>query len=382
VSATVTDPAQPVPAQPVPVTFLVHPRTDVAAEVGRFAPPLRRVPVPVFEWAFRHLPLPPFTLATTALAERPDSPTGRVVGVPLTPRQLLGDQRLAHRRITAAVDRAAAAGAGVIGLGALTATATGGGELFRARTDVGVTNGNAFTAAITAESVLRALPSAPRPGIALVGATGSVGSAVARLLARAGVPELLLVGRTATTLAALAAELEDLGPAAVRTSRDMPDVRGAGLVVLLTSATDALLRSEHLAEGAVVIDDTQPRNTAPDLPRRRPDVLVLDGGIVTTPGIVRRGGDIGLPRDQSFACLAETLLLGLAGQRGHGTLGRPTLAEVDHLVGLSTRFRHLGFSLAAPTSFGAPVARQVWRADEPAFSRLAAGVASVLEPAG
>lgn len=60
-----------------------------------------------------------------------------------------------------------------------------------------------------------------------------------------------------------------------------------GLVVLLTSATDALLRSEHLGEGTVVVDDTQPRNTSPDLPRRRPDVLVLDGGIVTT-GIRRR----------------------------------------------------------------------------------------------
>ena len=81
----------------------------------------------------------------------------------------------------------------------------------------------------------------------------------------------------------------------MRSSRDLADVRDAGLVVLLTSATGALVRSEHLAEGTVVIDDTQPYNTAPALPCRRPDVLVLDGGVVTTPGIVRRGGNLGLP---------------------------------------------------------------------------------------
>ncbi|MET0765860.1 MAG: hypothetical protein ABWY29_13420 [Blastococcus sp.] len=366
-------PPQPAPA-PVDFAFLVHPRTEVAADVGKVCRPLGLLPSSLYEKAFGRFRVPPFSMATAALAAEPDRTVGRIVFVPLTPRQLLTEPRLAEDRITAAVDSAVRQGVGIVGLGALTAPAAQGGELFRGRTDVGITNGNAFTAAVTAESVLRAAASAPRPGIALVGASGSVGSAVARLLARAGVPELLLVGRTPSTLAALARDLEDLGPGAVRTSLDIADVRTAGLVVLLTSATGALLRSEHLGPDTVVIDDTQPRNTSPDLLRERPDVVVLDGGIVETPGVVRRGGSIGLPRTQSYACLAETTLLGLAGHCGHGTLGRPSLPEVDRLIRLSARFAHLGFNLAAPTSFGAPVEREFWRRTDPAFSLLAPSV--------
>ena len=367
-------PAALQPAPPVEFAFLVHPRTEVAADMGKVCRPLGLLPSSAYERAFGRFRIPPFTMATAALSSAPDRTVGRIVFVPLTPRQLLTDPRLAADRITAAVDSAAARGIGIVGLGALTAPASQGGELFRDRTDVGITNGNAFTAAITAESVLRAVAAAPRPGIALVGASGSVGSAVARLLARAGVPELLLVGRTAATLDELARDLADLGPGIVRTSLDITDVRTAGLVVLLTSATEALLRSEHLGPDAVVIDDTQPRNTSPELLRERPDVTVLDGGIVETPGVLRSGGSIGLPRHRSYACLAETTLLGLAGHRGHGTLGRPTLAEVDRLIRLSARFTDLGFSLAPPTSFGVPVERAFWRSTDPAFALLSLSV--------
>ena len=57
-----------------------------------------------------------------------------------------------------AVDRAVALGADVVGLGALTATVTAGGATLRARTDIAVTNGNAFTAAILEDQIRMLLP--------------------------------------------------------------------------------------------------------------------------------------------------------------------------------------------------------------------------------
>lgn len=337
--------------------FLIHPRTDVSADLAVVNPLLGLVPTRLVETAMTRLPLRPWVHGSIEAADRPGEAFGEIIGVPLSPRLLLGsDRALVQRQVDAAVDLAVARGATLVGLGALTAPVTAGGAKLRRRTDVGVTNGNAFTAAVTVQAVERVAGVLPaRPVIALVGANGSVGTAVARSIARAGLAgELLLIGRTPSSLAALSA---DLGG---RWSTDIAECRGADLVVLMTSAADAVLGGEHLKPGAIVIDDTQPRNTRPHLAEERPDVLIVDGGLVATPGLRRRGRGLGIPDEQSFACLAETALLALDGQQGHGTIGRPSLEQVDRLRSLAAAHAHLGFGLAAPTAFGRPVAVPGW----------------------
>lgn len=337
--------------------FLIHPRTDPSEDLALVHPLLGLLPGRLVESAMRRLPLKPWVHATVTAADRPDAVLGDVIALPLTPSILLGDDRaLIADRIDQAIDLAVARGATVLGLGALTAPATAGGAKLRRRTDIGVTNGNAYTTAITAAAIERiAAGRAHRPVVALVGANGSVGSAVARLVARSGVAEqLVLVGRTPAALAALAT---DLGAS---WSTTMTDCRRADLVVLMTSAAGAVLAPEHLKLGAVVLDDTQPRNTSPALATDRPDVTVLDGGVVATPGLYRTGHGIGVADGASFACLAESALLALADHRGHGTIGRPSLEQVDRVRALAAQFGSLGFDLASPTSFGEPVDVPGW----------------------
>ena len=337
--------------------FLIHPRTDPTEDLALVNPLLGLLPARLCEAAMRRLPLKPWVQATVTAADRPDEVLGDVIALPLTPSMLLGEDRaLVTRRIDQAIELAIARGATVVGLGALTAPATAGGARLRKRTDIGVTHGTAFTAAATVAAVERiAAGMAKRPVVALVGANGSVGTAVARAVARSGAAEdLVLVGRTPAALAALAG---DLGAS---WSTEMSACRTADLVVLMTSAAGALLTAEHLKLGAVVLDDTQPRNTSATLAAERPDVVILDGGMVATPGLVRSGYGIGIADDASFACLAETSLLALDGHHGHGTIGRPSLDQVDRMQGLAKRFGHLGFELAPPTSFGEPVAVRGW----------------------
>ena len=99
-------------------------------------------------------------------------------------------------------------GASVVGLGALTTPASGAGRLLRDRPGITITTGNAFTAHLTVEAVRRLLPAAPGGHVAIVGASGSVGSCVVRLLAdEPVVADLTLVARGAARLAALADEV-------------------------------------------------------------------------------------------------------------------------------------------------------------------------------
>jgi predicted amino acid dehydrogenase len=283
---------------------------------------------------------------------------GHVLVVPFAARHLLTAPREGRERVHRAVDRAAALGCDLVGLGALTATVTGGGGSLRERTDIGVTNGNAFTAAIVDDQARELLRWAVDPvaerHVAVVGATGSVGAAVTRLLARdRAAGRLTLVARGAARLQELAADVGRRVP--TTTSTSLYAVADADLVILLTASADSLLTSEHLAPGAVVLDATQPRNTAPPLVDERPDVLVVDGGIVSIPSLRLLGGDLGLPQGRSYACFAETALLALSGHRGHFSVGVPTLELVDRTRELAHGLRHLGFHAAEPTSFGQPL---------------------------
>lgn len=339
--------------------FLIHPRNEIAKDFGAVWRPLGLIPDSWYEFMLGKLPPHPWVI--TAIRRRDSEEViGEIISVHLTPKQLLGrDRKLVERHIDAAIKLARKRGATLIGLGALTAPATGGGNQLRGRTEIAVTNGNAYTAVATFKAIEKITTKfETKPTVALVGASGSVGSAVTRLLQQTGIAgELVLIGRTPSNLQKLAAE----APAQQAVvSTDIADCKRAQIVVLMTSATEALLKSEHVAEGAYVLDDTQPRNTSPELLAQRPDITLIDGGLVMTPGLKRSGVNIGIPANMSFACLAETALLALDKHAGHGVIGQPTLEQLNYLSRLADKFSDLGFHLAPPTAFGKEISVPGW----------------------
>ena len=336
---------------PCRFAFLIHPRVALAQDIGDlFWSPLRHLPDRFYETLLRHLPVSPIVsgqikIGTVAI--------GELVTVPLGARQLLElPRREVQAKVAQAVNKARAGGATLVGLGALTAPVTLGGKTLAQRRDIGVTNGNAFTAAMTLMGVERILSRLePEARVAIVGASGSVGECLVRLMAqRRTTPRLLLVARNMERLEKLANSVCS-SSLQIEVSVDINSVREADLVVLLTSATDAVLRSEHLKEGAWVLDDTQPRNTDPALMLERPDVTVVDGGLVEMNEMKMRG-TIGLPKGLVYACLAETMLLSLDGHTEHYSIGNPTLEQAAHMLTLAHKYREYGFGLAPFRSFG------------------------------
>ena len=89
-----------------------------------------------------------------------------------------------------------------------------------------------------------------------------------------------------------------------------------------------LIRPEHLAEGPVVICDISvPEDVSPEVAIARPDVLVIKGGLVAVPNDPTfQVGGIPLPDGHAFACMSETMLLGLMGVREHFSYG-PVVPE-------------------------------------------------------
>ncbi len=93
----------------------------------------------------------------------------------------------------------------------------------------------------------------------------------------------------------------------------------------------------------------RPRDVSKEVAQARPDVLVIEGGVVQVPGQVDFGFDFGFPPGMSFACMAEAMILALEGRHDNFTLGRDLRVEqIDEIMKLAKKH---GFRLAGLRSF-------------------------------
>jgi predicted amino acid dehydrogenase len=129
----------------------------------------------------------------------------------------------------------------------------------------------------------------------------------------------------------------------VVTSDPSPYWSTCAIVITATSALSELVSAANLARGAVICDVSRPMNVAPDLENQRPDVTLIEGGVLVAPPRFDSGFDLGIGRDRAYACMAETMLLALERDTAHATLG----SEIDLgvLPWLADAARRAGFSL-------------------------------------
>jgi fatty aldehyde-generating acyl-ACP reductase len=287
-------------------------------------------------WRDRVLQGPPLHASTFSFRSNPA--VGDLIVIPRLPEDVIyGD---GPRLVARAVEIAYARGARVVGLGGLTAPATRGGAslLPSLPPDLTLTNGNALTAAAVRANVLDASEflGCRRPRVAILGSTGSVGTAASQLLSEDDV-DLLLIGRSTE-------RARQAGPATanrIRYSGELADVAEADVILVLTSGTNAELKPGYFDGGRerVVIDVAQPPNIAlehrEEFRRRR--VRVVRGGWVKMSGAisshaheeVMTDGEPAAERGSAPACLAETYLFAMDGIREHAVgPGSPELARL------------------------------------------------------
>lgn len=347
--------------------FLIHFRHEYSADIALYWKPLRKVPNALYREVFTRFNTPSVKWSDIYL-NHPDGEKeliGRNEIILLAGKEMLElGSREMHKRIDRVIDKLARKGYQNIGLGALTSPMTLGGGLLKQRTDVGVTNGNAFTATSLYRAIVKLLEANPDlvEHQTIIGATGSVGSCLAKLLVKKNYcDKLLLVARNLGKLERLKKELKAISPSVeIEVSEKMASVKKSNLITLLTASANNIIEADMLKPNAVILDGTQPRNTSPELLIQRPDITVIDGGIISIPGITLKNGSIGLPLHHYYACFSETLLLALDGQSEHFSVGNPTLEQAEYIDNLSKKHKMFGFDLADFTSFGLPLKNSVY----------------------
>jgi predicted amino acid dehydrogenase len=284
---------------------------------------------------------------------------GYLYAITFTPRQIVNyNPEHIYSALVGCCEDAAKRGAGVIGLGAFTSVAGDAGVTVAKRSPIPVTSGNTYTIAATYEAIETA---ATKMGIDLdkacvcvIGATGAIGKALSRLLAKRA-KSMIIVSPRPERVMDLSNLIEEESGLKAEVATNTGDVIGrADIVVAATSVPGGVIDVMKLKRGALVVDVAMPPDVSRTEASRRDDVLVMESGEILLPTNPGEHIDFGfvfdLPDNVSYACLAETILLALEGRFESYTLGRNI--SIDKVHEIAEMGRKHGFKLCGIRSFG------------------------------
>jgi fatty aldehyde-generating acyl-ACP reductase len=344
--------------------FVIHPLS--LADIQRYEPGAKGKGEPILrkimEW------MPPYAAVHVTGVRTPDGreTEGWFVAAPLLPEQMVDFPREeVYARVLGAIEIGAKLGAQVAGLGAFTGVVGDAGVTINERSPIPVTTGNSLTIAAGVQSLFRGAAEMKIDvrscTVAVVGATGSIGSACVRLIAPK-VRRVILLARNETRLRRCHEEISSELPCESEYTTDVSSAaRRAQLILTATSSTRDVIEPEDLLPGAVVCELSLPHDVSRRVAEERPDVLVLEGGNMRVPGNprferVREPGtefDLNLPARTALACMSETMILALEGRLEPYTLGRGI--KLEKIVEIEAMAARCGFTLAGMRAFDAAI---------------------------
>lgn len=349
---------------------------------------------------------------TTVFSKAGHRAYGEFIALPYTAREMVEmDTEVITRELEKALRLALSRGARLVGLGAYTSVVSRGGTLLQGKF-LPITTGNSYTVVSGAEAVKLAANrfsmNMAEESLAVIGATGSIGRTLAILLSDE-IKRIILVGNARhpqassrrlrrvgasicrhlasqakggwtparfslaerileMTLPTVDSPLEDWLPVAADIEEEgllvittdiahaLPQAR---LIITATNSVDDLINPMWLPKGAIICDISKPSNVRPSLNQIRPDVLVIDGGVVAVPGRPSLGWNFGFEPGLAYACMAETMMLALEHHYTDMSLG--TDLPLDNLIYLRQLAAKHGFELAQLRSFDFPLSEEQWR---------------------
>ena len=211
--------------------FIIHP-LNPKRDVSRKYPALGKLPAWLIE--FLSVFYPPVFISEiegVQSAENGRFLKGWFVACPLTPTMMLRlPTRLVYRKIVQTGKLAEKLGARLLGLGAFTSVVGDGGVTIAQQLNIPVTTGDSYTVAQAVRAIRQAAvllnKPLPQATIAIVGATGAIGSICAQLLA----PEsgrMILIGRRSQKLQEVAAAVRQQGCPKINITNNMDSLAKA-----------------------------------------------------------------------------------------------------------------------------------------------------------
>ncbi|MFZ5942665.1 MAG: shikimate dehydrogenase [Bacillota bacterium] len=358
--------------------FIIHPIE--VADIYRKFPLLEKLPANLVEKSFKYLP--PMKVSHIEGVKSPHNEVeGYFIACPLTTRQLLTlPTEVSIKKIIESVKVAEKLGAQIVGLGAMTSVVGDAGITVSQNSNIPVTTGNSYTVASALEAAVRGAGlmniDIKEANVAVLGATGSIGSVAASIIAKE-CKYLMLLARDKGRLTKLARNIMYESGIAVEVSSEPQKVlKKADIIISVTSSMDTVIDPDILKPGAVVCDVARPRDVSLTVEKTRKDVLVIEGGVIKVPGKVNFNFNFGFPKGLAYACMAETMILALENRWESFSLGRDLSIEgVKEIKALADKH---DFRLAGLRSFEKTLtSEKILQIKESARKKVAGGYSIV-----
>lgn len=291
--------------------------------------------------------------------------SGWIIFIANSTDQLLESGKLRKKKILQAARLAERLGAKIIGMAGLIASfAQGGNWLSEQIPNVGFTTGHAYTIANImqiADDIIKKLNlNLKNLTVAIIGAGGSIGYGCAKLVAERHPKHLFLIDISSPVTVekikvAQKSIMEINANIELTVSTQLKDMIKADLIIIATNSPYSIIKSEYLKSGAIVIDDSFPKNISRGIVKKRNDVIFLEGGIVQLPYSV----DINFARNipdlldapitravsckEIYGCLAEVLVLALNNYKKNYGLG---YADTELAKDIMSKSKQFNFSSA------------------------------------
>ncbi|MBL7543451.1 MAG: aminotransferase class III-fold pyridoxal phosphate-dependent enzyme [Bdellovibrionaceae bacterium] len=233
-----------------------------------------------------------------------------------------------------------------LGLGQFTSIATKNGTMLNSGR-ISLTTGNSLTAGFSIEAIENAILSRglkfENINVGIVGFAGNIGRVITQIMATKGSHLTLVYKEPYASSVRFQNAVTDI----VQTTRisrtrlhltaNMNDLKTCDVVVLATSSVQELLHVEHLKQDAVIIDISVPSNVGQTV-RASKNFLYVPAGLARLPKAQSIDHSwLPLLSGDCFACLAETLVLGLSDYQGSFSIGDITPEKVQAIRQMANR---------------------------------------------
>jgi len=271
---------------------------------------------------------------------------GFFIACPLLAEHILNlNEEFIFDKVMAAAQKAEKLEVDIIGLGALAGTVGEGARKIADNLRTPVTNGTSYAACAIIDSINEAgrikgvhLPEA---NLAIIGATNAIGMLCAKSF-EGKVRRISLAAKNRDRLDNLCRKLKASSSANIENcSTDAgAAVKDADIVIFTTTAIEVSpeISKTCLKDGAIVCDIPAPRNVSREVYQERQDLFIIDGAVIDLPFGAQIKINTGLNAGQSYACMAETMILTLEGKFEDFSFGwEPSLDKIGIIRSLAVK---------------------------------------------